>query len=44
MKKCEKCGKEFEDRIQSCVFLVGALMEENPQETVENTFCIYCVG
>ena len=44
MKKCEKCGKEFEDSMQSCDTCGGALTEEKPQETEEKTFCIYCGG
>lgn len=44
MKKCEKCGKEFEDSMQSCDACGGALTEEKPQETEEKTFCIYCGG
>lgn len=44
MKKCEKCGKEFEDSVQSCDTCGGALTEEKPQETEEKTFCIYCGG
>ena len=44
MKKCEKCGKEFEDSMQSCDTCGGALTEEKPQETEEKAFCIYCGG
>ena len=44
MKKCEKCGKEFVDSMQSCDACGGALTEEKPQETEEKTFCIYCGG
>lgn len=44
MKKCEKCGKEFEDSAQSCDACGGALTEENVKETEEKTFCIYCGG
>ena len=44
MKKCEKCGKEFEDTIQTCDTCGGALTEEKPKETEEKTFCIYCGG
>ena len=44
MKKCEKCGKEFEDSVQSCDACGGALTEENPKEAEEKTFCIYCGG
>lgn len=44
MKKCEKCGKEFEDSVQTCDTCGGALAEESEKETEEKTFCIYCGG
>ena len=44
MKKCEKCGKEFEDSMQSCDACGGALTEEKPQEKQKKKHSVFIVA